>query len=113
MRALGHRPGFENAVQFEPQIVVQARCIMLLDDEPPTGRGLDSVLAAWLLRLPEVALRFVGGQLIVCHRQSWAPDKNASYKNMFRMTEGAARKGTWLFINREEVFLLRGRPRGD
>ena len=59
----GHSPGFEDAIQFEPQIVVQARGIVLLDDEAETGRGLDSVLAAGLPRLPEVALYLVSGQL--------------------------------------------------
>ena len=69
-RPLGHSPGFENAIQLEPQIIVQAGGIVLLDHEPATGCGLDSVLAAWLPSLPEVALRSVGGQLIVRHLAS-------------------------------------------
>ena len=56
---------------------MQAGGIVLLDDEPATGCGLDSVLAAWLPRLPEVALRFVGGQLIVRH---WRPRSGSSDK---------------------------------
>jgi hypothetical protein len=32
-RPFGHRPGFEDAVKFEPEIVVQPRRRMLLDDE--------------------------------------------------------------------------------
>ena len=41
-RPFGHSPGFENAIQLEPQIVVQAGGVVLLDDEAATGRGLDS-----------------------------------------------------------------------
>jgi hypothetical protein len=64
---------------------------VLLDDEPPPGRGLDSVLAASLPRLPEVALRLVGGQLVVRHRPSpgTSRTRNATDKHMFRMTAGA------------------------
>ena len=85
-RPFGHSPGFENAIQLEPQIVVEAGGVVLLDDEAATGRGLDSVLAAWLPRLLEVALRFVGGQLVVRHRRprGGRQIRNASDKNMFR-----------------------------
>ena len=52
-RPFGDSPGFENAIQLEPQIVVEAGGVVLLNDESATGRGLDSVLAAWLPRLPK------------------------------------------------------------
>src|SRR5450631_980872 len=32
-RALGDGPGFEDAVEFEPQVVMQVRCRMLLNDK--------------------------------------------------------------------------------
>ena len=47
----GYSPGFEDASQLQPQIVVQARSIVLLDDEAATARVLDRVLAARLRRL--------------------------------------------------------------
>jgi hypothetical protein len=33
----GHSPGFEDAIQLQPQIVVQAPSIVLLDDEAATA----------------------------------------------------------------------------
>ena len=57
-RPFGHGPGFENAIQFEPQIVVEAGGVVLLDDKAATGRGLHSVLAAWLPRLRSRASPF-------------------------------------------------------
>ena len=41
-RTLGNRPGLEDAVAFEPEVVVQSPGGMLLDDEqqrPIPGRG--------------------------------------------------------------------------
>jgi hypothetical protein len=32
-RVLGDGPGFEDAVEFEPQVVMQMRCRMLLNDK--------------------------------------------------------------------------------
>ena len=40
-RAFGHRPGFEDAVELKPQVVVQPRGVMFLDDEAPAVRRLD------------------------------------------------------------------------
>jgi hypothetical protein len=40
-RALGDGPGFENAAQFESQVVMQVRCRMLLDDKAEGFRGPD------------------------------------------------------------------------
>ena len=73
---------------------------MLLDDEAATIRRLDRVLTAWLLGLPEVALLLVGGQLVVRHRHLVGSQaKNASYKDMFRKADGAARQDKWRSIN--------------
>ena len=52
-------PGFEDPVEFEPQVVVQMRSRMLLDDETQLLRLLDCGLAAWLGRLGEIAFRAV------------------------------------------------------
>ncbi len=51
----GHGPGLEDAVEFEPQIVMQARRIVLLDHEPALLRRLDRRLAAGLGGLLEIA----------------------------------------------------------
>ena len=47
-RALGHGPGQEDAVAFEPEVVVQPRGGMLLDDEQqrPASRGGHAPAAA-------------------------------------------------------------------
>ena len=37
-RPFRHRPGLENTIQLKPQIVVQARRVVLLDDEAATAR---------------------------------------------------------------------------
>ncbi len=54
-RPLGHRPALEHAVDFDPEIVMQPRGIMLLDDEAP------SVFGALGLGLGDLASR-LGGQ---------------------------------------------------
>jgi len=59
-RPFGNSPGFEDTVQLQPQVVVQSRGIVLLDDEAPAVRRCDMCLAARLLRLPEIALVPVG-----------------------------------------------------
>ena len=58
------------------------------DDEAATARWLDRILAAWLSRLLEVALRLVGAQLVDRHRPSSGASRtrNASAKHMLRMT---------------------------
>jgi hypothetical protein len=38
-RAFSNRPGLEDAVQFEPKIIVEPRRMMLLDDEASPLRG--------------------------------------------------------------------------
>ena len=54
-RTLGDSPGFEDAVEFEPQVVVQMRCRMLLNDEAEALRRLDLRISAGLGRLREIA----------------------------------------------------------
>src|SRR5256885_16184572 len=49
-RTARHRPGFEDAVEFQTKIVMQPRRVVLLDHEPPLFR--------W--RYPDVAGRLVG-----------------------------------------------------
>ena len=49
-RALGDGPGFEDPVKFEPQVVMQVRCRMLLNDEAEALRSLDLRVPAGLGR---------------------------------------------------------------
>src|SRR6202011_4603490 len=63
-------PGFENTVEFEPQIVVQPRRVMLLDDEAALlGRG-DLDVAGGLRGLFEISLLAIGGELSRRHNRS-------------------------------------------
>src|SRR5689334_23500187 len=61
-RSLGHSPGFKDAVVLEPQIIVQARRIVLLDHEAQLFRWPDRRLAARLGGLFEIPLLPVGGE---------------------------------------------------
>jgi hypothetical protein len=58
-RAARHGPGFEDAVQFQPKIIVQPRGVVLLDNEAPAGRRPDCFIPARLPGFLEVALGFV------------------------------------------------------
>ena len=57
-RPLGHRPAQQNAVQLQPQVVMQARGIMLLNEVGKSfaRRGF---LGRRLRRLAEIAFSFV------------------------------------------------------
>src|SRR5262249_30842168 len=57
-RALRHSPALENAVELEPEVPVQPRRVVLLDDEA-IALALE-LSPARLLRLREVALAVVG-----------------------------------------------------
>ena len=75
-RPFRHRPGFEDAVEFEPEIIVQPRRVVLLDDEPPAIRRLDGSLATRLGRLLEIALgtvcrKSVDHWLVTLRTQYW------------------------------------------
>ena len=63
-------PGLEHAVEFEPQIVMQARCGMLLDHEAALLRWSDLDVARGLRGLFEIALLAVGGKFSRRHNRS-------------------------------------------
>ena len=52
--ALRHSPGLEDPVEFQPQVVVQMRRRMLLDDETETLCFPDCGVAAGLCRLRKI-----------------------------------------------------------
>ena len=58
------RPGFEDAVEFQPEIVVQPRRVMLLDHEAPPLRRRHLRLAAGLGGLFEIPLLSIGGEVL-------------------------------------------------
>ncbi len=62
-RPLGHRPGLEDPVEFEPQVEVQPRRVVLLHHETQLVRGQHAVGAARLGRLLEVALGLVAAEV--------------------------------------------------
>ena len=67
-RPLGHRPRQEDAVELEPEIVVQARGIVPLDDEAQFLGGGHGRLARRLVGLAEVALGAIGGETVFAQR---------------------------------------------
>jgi hypothetical protein len=73
--ALGHGPGSEHAIVFQPQIEMQMAGVMLLDHEPQ-GLGSDHLVvrrlvAAWRLRrFAKVAHLPVFGELGGGHGES-------------------------------------------
>src|ERR1700720_1315915 len=58
-RAAGHSPRFKDTIELKPKIVMQPRCRVLLDDEPPAIGGGELRLAIWLRSLGEISLRAV------------------------------------------------------
>ena len=83
---LGDRPGFEDAVELQPQIVMQARCVMLLDHEPPLLRRRDLDVAGGLRRLAEIALLPVRAEFLQRHGQTstnTAPCGNTRNENPY------------------------------
>ncbi len=54
-RPFGYGPGFERAVYFEAEVIVQAASGVFLDHEGISGRGL-GFIAGWLWGLIELAL---------------------------------------------------------
>ncbi len=68
--AARHRPGFEDAVEFQPQIVMQAGRVMLLDYEAPLFGRRDLDVAGGLRRLAEIALLAVRAELLQRHGQT-------------------------------------------
>jgi hypothetical protein len=68
-RPTGHGPGFEDAVQFEPKIIVQPRGVVLLDDEAPAVRRPDGFFPARFPGFLEIALGFVGRKVVIGHER--------------------------------------------
>jgi hypothetical protein len=60
--ASGHGPRFEYSVPFEPQVVVQLACGVLLHDETQAGRGRHPCSARGLLGFGKVALCAIDGE---------------------------------------------------
>src|ERR1700733_10536615 len=58
-RPLRDRPRLENAVKFQAQIVMQARGVVLLDDEPQPFGGWNFAAPARLSGLREIAFCLV------------------------------------------------------
>jgi hypothetical protein len=58
-RAARHSPRFKDTIELKSKIVMQLRCRMLLDDEPPPIGCGDLRLATWLCSLAEIPLRAV------------------------------------------------------
>ena len=75
--AARHRPGFEDPVEFEPQIIVKPPSGMLLHNKAQPLRGSDSGLSARLLGLAEIAFGAVLGELGFRHfsRTPWRRDR--------------------------------------
>src|SRR5258708_3430284 len=68
-RPLRDRPGFEDAVELQPEIIMQACRIMLLNHEAPLLRRLNRRIAAGLRGLFEIALFSIGGEVSQRHDQ--------------------------------------------
>src|SRR5262245_19398037 len=66
--ALGDGRGLEDAVELEPQIVVQACGGMLLHGEARVLGGPSSAFPAGLAGLLEVAFGAIAGELFLSHR---------------------------------------------
>src|SRR5205085_11892612 len=63
-----HRPGLEDPVHLQAQIVMQPGSRMLLDDKTRVFRRLDVRRTAWLSGFREVALSLIEGEVAGCHR---------------------------------------------
>src|SRR5882724_7155530 len=69
-RPARHCPRFEDAVELEAEIVMQPRCVMLLDHEPPLSRRRHLDVAGWLSGLLEIAFLSIGGKAVERHDRS-------------------------------------------
>src|SRR5215813_3090024 len=65
--SFGYRPGFEDAVVLQPQIVVEATGRVFLDDKARVLNLADRGLSARLSRLGKVAFRPVLSKVCLCH----------------------------------------------
>ena len=66
-RTLGDGPGFEDAVQFQSQVIVQVRCRMLLNHEAEALRRLGLRISAGFGRLREIAFGSVSCKQLFDH----------------------------------------------
>ncbi len=66
-RTLGDGPGFEYAIEFETKIVMQSRCVVLLDYEAQMLRRPDESGPTRFGGFREVALGAIFGKLSACH----------------------------------------------
>src|SRR5262245_31012707 len=65
--SFGYRPGFEDTVVLQPQIVVEATCRVFLDDKARVFSLADCELSAGLSGLGKVPLRPVLSKVCLCH----------------------------------------------
>ena len=67
-RPAGHRPGFEHAIDLQPEIPMQPRRRVLLDDETAAAAFVGLGASLWLARrftgFGEIALAIVFGQQV-------------------------------------------------
>src|SRR6185437_3928144 len=66
-RSLGDSPGFEDAIQFQSQIIVQVQCRMLLNHESEALRRLDLSTSAGFGRLGEIAFGSLSCKQLLDH----------------------------------------------
>src|SRR5207249_4978740 len=65
--AARHRPGLEDAVEFEAQIVMQTRCRVLLDDETPLARRRHLDVTGGLRGFAEITLLAIDEEFLRSH----------------------------------------------
>ena len=63
-RALGYGPGHQYAAKFEPEVVMQAGSVVLLDDEA-SSPAVPVMAPRWFFRFAEIALAAIGPELVV------------------------------------------------
>src|ERR1700732_3693392 len=77
----GDRPGFEDAAELQPEIVVQPGRVVLLDHEAPLLRRLHGRVAAGLRGLFEIPLFPVGGEVSQGQDKTRTNENAAAYDN--------------------------------
>ncbi|MNI17619.1 hypothetical protein D3C73_709950 [compost metagenome] len=65
--AAGHRPGFEDTIKLQSQIIMQSSGIMFLDNEPEAVGRPNLEVAGWLLGVLKIAFRLIGRNLAGHH----------------------------------------------
>src|SRR5258706_15726354 len=77
------RPGFKDAVELEPQIVMQPARIMLLDHETPLIRRFNRRFAAGLRGLFEIAFFAIGREVPQGDDQNPTPMKKQPWARQY------------------------------